>query len=229
MSKILSCRNLSKSFAQQNTQALDIFKDINLEIASSETISIVGSSGSGKTSLLQIMAGLDKPSSGRVLINNEDIAQLTPTQLCALRNRDLGFIYQFHHLLPEFTALENTMMPSIIAGIANDKNEHERANYILAKLGLDKRAHHYPNQLSGGERQRVAIARAVMNSPKLILADEPTGNLDNNTAHQVLEVFLELQTELKTSLVIVTHDYEIAAKMQKQYRLHNGKLESLNI
>lgn len=227
MNNILSCRNLSKSFTQQNAPSLDIFKDINLEIANSETISIVGSSGSGKTSLLQIMAGLDTPTSGRVLINNEDISQLNQTQLCALRNRDLGFIYQFHHLLPEFTALENTMMPSIIAGIAHDKAEHERAKYILTKLGLSKRTHHYPNQLSGGERQRVAIARAVMNSPKLILADEPTGNLDNNTAHQVLEIFLELQTELKTSLVIVTHDYEIAAKMQRQYRLHNGKLEAL--
>lgn len=224
MNNVLSCRHLSKSFSQTESDKLEIFNDINLEMGNAETVSIVGSSGSGKTSLLQILAGLDQPTSGRVIICDQDISTLSQTELCKLRNKHLGFIYQFHHLLPEFTALENTLMPSIITG--NDsKEQRQYAEYILGKLGLSNRLTHYPNQLSGGERQRVAISRAVVNSPKIIFADEPTGNLDNATAHQVLDIFFELQKELKTSLVIVTHDMEIAAKTEKRYRLHNGKLD----
>ncbi|MDD3267384.1 MAG: ABC transporter ATP-binding protein, partial [Burkholderiales bacterium] len=169
---------------------------------------------------------LDTPTSGRVLINNEDIHSLEPNSLCKLRNQNLGFIYQFHHLLPEFTALENILMPISISGTPSTKHL-ERAKYILNRLGLEQRMKHYPNQLSGGERQRVAIARATINNPKIIFADEPTGNLDNNTAHQVLDIFFELQQELKTSVVIVTHDMEIANKTNNKYRLHNSELLSI--
>lgn len=222
--KLLVCSNLTKAFKQASAPDLEIFRNINFNIASGETASIVGSSGSGKTSLLQILAGLDFATSGTVTIDGDDLHLLSQDQLCKLRNRKTGFIYQFHHLLPEFTALENTLMPIIIAG-NNDKTSQEYALHILNKLGLSQRTHHYPNQLSGGERQRVAIARAVVNQPQIVFADEPTGNLDNATAHQVLDIFFELQQELKTSLIIVTHDREIAAKTQKSYTLHNGQLE----
>ncbi|MBX9867551.1 MAG: ABC transporter ATP-binding protein [Burkholderiales bacterium] len=225
MSNVLSCRNLGKSFPQADAPALEIFKNVSFELGSSETISIVGSSGSGKTSLLQILAGLDTASDGRVIVCGEDITTLNQNELCKIRNQNLGFIYQFHHLLPEFTALENTLMPLIIAGHDN-KQRHEYAEYILGRLGLAKRLKHYPSQLSGGERQRVAIARAVVNQPKIVFADEPTGNLDNTTAHKVLDIFFELQQELKTSLIIVTHDTAIAAKTQKIYQLHNGQLSA---
>lgn len=225
MNSVLSCRNLGKSFSQSDAPDLEIFKNVNFELASGETISIVGSSGSGKTSLLQILAGLDNASDGRVIVCGQDITALTQNELCKVRNQNLGFIYQFHHLLPEFNALENTLMPLIIAD-NESKQSHEYAKYILKHLGLGKRLTHYPSQLSGGERQRVAIARAVVNQPKIVFADEPTGNLDNTTAHQVLDIFFKLQQELKTSLIIVTHDTSIAAKTQKIYRLHNGNLES---
>jgi lipoprotein-releasing system ATP-binding protein len=223
---VLSCRHLSKSFKQIDDHDLEIFNDINLELNSGQTISIVGSSGSGKTSLLQILAGLDDPTDGRIIICDQEIATLSQNDLCKLRNQHLGFIYQFHHLLPEFTALENTLMPSIIAN-KNSLEQQQYAEYILTKLGLKERLKHYPSQLSGGERQRVAIARAVINKPRIIFADEPTGNLDNTTAHQVLDIFFDLQAELQTSLIIVTHDLEIAAKTQLQYRLHNGKLNQI--
>lgn len=223
MSNILSCRNIAKSFTQTDNN-LEIFANLNLDVAIGETVSIVGSSGSGKTTLLQILAGLDAPSSGRVIIDNEDLSTLSQNELCTLRNKNLGFIYQFHHLLPEFSALENSLMPAIISGTDNRENR-DYARYILDRLGLSKRLEHYPNQLSGGERQRVAIARAVINKPKIVFADEPTGNLDNTTAHNVLDIFFDLQSELKTSLVLVTHDLEIAAKTHKHYKLHNGLLE----
>ncbi|RTL12865.1 MAG: ATP-binding cassette domain-containing protein [Neisseriaceae bacterium] len=222
---LLSCRNLAKSFNQVDAAPLEIFKNVSFEVSDSETVSIVGSSGSGKTSLLQILAGLDSASDGRVIVCGEELTSLNQNQLCALRNKHLGFIYQFHHLLPEFTALENTMMPLLIGGMES-KETREYAEYILQRIGLGKRLEHYPNQLSGGERQRVAIARAVVNKPKIVFADEPTGNLDNTTAHQVLDIFFELQQELKTSLIIVTHDREIAAKTQRIYTLHNGALNA---
>lgn len=222
----LSARNLTKHFKQENNSTLEIFNNINLDIIEGSTTSIIGSSGSGKTSLLQILAGLDTPTSGRVLIDNEDIHALDSNSLCKVRNQKLGFIYQFHHLLPEFTALENILMPISISGTISPEHS-EKAKYILSRLGLDKRMKHYPSQLSGGERQRVAIARATINSPKIIFADEPTGNLDNHTAHQVLDIFFELQQELKTSVIIVTHDMEIADKTCSKYRLHNCEL--LNI
>lgn len=224
---LLNCSALTKSFPQLGGEPLEIFKDINLELNPGETISIVGSSGSGKTSLLQILAGLDTASDGKVTVCDKDLAALNQNELCQLRNQNLGFIYQFHHLLPEFTALENIMMPLIISN-QDTEDKKKYGEYILGRIGLDKRMSHYPNQLSGGERQRVAIARAIINNPKIIFADEPTGNLDNATAHQVLDVFFDLQEELRTSIIIVTHDYEIAKKTKKIYQLHNGQLTLTN-
>lgn len=220
---ILECRNLAKVFPQLSAPNLEIFSELNLTIGTGETVSIVGSSGSGKTSLLQILAGLDIPSRGEIIVCGANIRQLDQNQLCQLRNQSLGFIYQFHHLLAEFTALENTLMPLIISNRNNLENQ-QYAEYILERLGLTQRKNHYPSQLSGGERQRVAIARAAVNRPQIVFADEPTGNLDNTTAHQVLDIFFELQQELKTSLIIVTHDMDIAHKTQTTYTLHNGKL-----
>ena len=223
---ILCCKNLTKVY-KQDDNSLVILDSINFAVDTGETISIVGSSGSGKSTLLHLLAGLDKPTSGDIFINNTLINNLNDNKLCAIRNMNLGFIYQFHHLLPEFTALENVTMPLIIGGYKIDKALKSRAVDILKVLGLGSRLNHYPAQLSGGERQRVAIARAVINNPKLVFADEPTGNLDNQTSNQVLEIFFQLQKELKTSLVIVTHDLTIAQKTQKQYQLYNGQLKQI--
>lgn len=221
-SLVLICNNLHKSYVSANTQ-LPILNGINLELGSGETISIVGSSGSGKSTLLHILAGLDKATSGEVIIDGQLLNGLNDNQVCAIRNQKLGFIYQFHHLLPEFSAYENAVMPLLINGSINTKQK-EFAMHILDRLGLSNRFLHYPSQLSGGERQRVAIARAVINNPKLIFADEPTGNLDSHTGSQVLEVFFALQKELKTSLIIVTHDMAVAALTKASYRLKEGLL-----
>jgi lipoprotein-releasing system ATP-binding protein len=225
MNNVLSCQKLYKSFNQGGVE-LNILNGIDFQVAPGETISITGSSGSGKSTLLHLLAGLDKATSGEIIINGNDFSKLNDNQICAIRNQNLGFIYQFHHLLPEFTALENVLMPIMISGyISEAKRNH--ALELLNRLGLSKRTKHFPGQLSGGERQRVAIARAVVNSPSIVFADEPTGNLDNQTSNHVLDIFFKLQEELKTSLVIVTHDNEIAAKAAKRYRLHDGKLINL--
>lgn len=219
---ILECHNLQKSYIQ-GENILKILIDIELIVNPGETISIVGGSGSGKSTLLHLLGGLDRANKGEILIDGSLINELSDDQICRIRNKNLGFIYQFHHLLPEFTALENVLMPLMITGVIS-KEKNKRATDILHRLGLIKRLHHYPSQLSGGERQRVAIARAVINNPKLILADEPTGNLDNHTAAKVLEIFFSLQAELKTSLVIVTHDNTVAKMTSTHYQLHNGHL-----
>lgn len=223
---ILECNNLSKVYKQGDNQ-LKILDGINLKVKTGETVSIMGSSGSGKSTLLHLLAGLDKVTHGEVILDNKKLQQLNDNQICKLRNANLGFIYQFHHLLPEFNALENVLMPLIIGGRVNPSDK-ELALELLDKLGLSKRHTHYPAQLSGGERQRVAIARAIINNPKLVFADEPTGNLDNQTSNQVLEIFFKLQEELHTSLVVVTHDIEVAKKTQTQYRLHNGSITQTN-
>ncbi len=225
MNNVLSCQKLYKSFNQGGVE-LNILNGIDFQVAPGETVSITGSSGSGKSTLLHLLAGLDKATGGEIIINGNDFSKLNDNQICAIRNQNLGFIYQFHHLLPEFTALENVLMPIMISGyISEAKRNH--ALELLNRLGLSKRTKHFPGQLSGGERQRVAIARAVVNSPSIVFADEPTGNLDNQTSNHVLDIFFQLQEELKTSLVIVTHDNEIAAKAAKRYRLHDGKLINL--
>jgi lipoprotein-releasing system ATP-binding protein len=220
--QVLICSNLYKSYSQVGSE-LKILDGINLEIEYGKTISIVGSSGSGKSTLLHVLAGLDRATSGEIVLDGQLLNNLNDTETCKLRNKKLGFIYQFHHLLPEFTALENTLMPLMINGTI-EKTHKDFACNLLERLGLSSRLEHYPAQLSGGERQRVAIARAVINNPKLVFADEPTGNLDTNTGSQVLEIFFELQRELKTSLIIVTHDVAIAAMADIRYRLHNGFL-----
>jgi len=218
----LSCERVSKHFEEAG-QRLDVLKDINLRVERGETLAIVGASGSGKTTLLQILGGLDLPTGGTVRINGQSFAELSDTDRGTLRNRALGFVYQFHHLLPEFTALENVAMPLLVRRRPVAEAE-QQARQFLQRVGLGARLGHRPAQLSGGERQRAAVARALVTRPQLVLADEPTGNLDGNNARGVLELMLELNRELGTSLVIVTHATEIAGRMQRVQVLEDGRL-----
>ena len=219
---IIKLNDVTKIFKGLDTPVLD---RINLQLNQSENIAISGVSGSGKSTLLHLIAGLDMPSEGSVIINNLDIKRLNQNELASMRNKSIGFVYQGHHLLPDFSALENTLMPLIINGGNFIKNQN-KAIQILKKLGLAHRLNHLPHELSGGERQRVAIARALINKPKLILADEPTGNLDYKNANVVFELFIDLVKEYDATLVLVTHDIKLAKKMQKNYYLSAGKLLS---
>jgi lipoprotein-releasing system ATP-binding protein len=221
---ILSCENLHKSFFDANKE-LQILKEVNFNVGENQLIAVLGTSGSGKSTLLHLLGGLDNPSSGKVLWGRKDISKLSERKKCRLRNRHLGFIYQFHHLLPEFTALENVAMPLLIGGMGSVEAK-KQAKDFLVQVGLGERTHHKIGELSGGERQRTAIARALITRPKCVLADEPTGNLDQETAAHVLRVMLGLQQELGTSFVIVTHDLSLAKTMQTCYKLENGKLTS---
>lgn len=223
---ILRVENLHKRY-QQGDAALHILKGVSFQVERGERVAIIGLSGSGKSTLLHLLAGLDSPSEGRVEIAGEIIHQLNEKALCRLRNRSLGFIYQFHHLLSEFTALENTAMPLLIRGETKSIAE-KTAESILVKVGLGDRLSHIPAKLSGGERQRVAIARALVGNPDCVLADEPTGNLDEETASQVNELMVSLSRELGISFVTVTHNLTLAAKMDRVCRLHNGLLENDN-
>lgn len=221
---ILYCEDLAKSF-KDGERSIDILKNINLSIHQGEQIAIVGTSGSGKSTLLQLLGGLDKPTAGRVILSGQDLGALSDKKRTKARNQQLGFVYQFHHLLPEFSALENVAIPLLLAG-KSSKVAREEATAILTRVGLSDRLTHRLAQLSGGERQRVAIARALVISPRCLLADEPTGNLDPRTAHDVYDTMLALNKELETSLVIVTHDQGLAAQMDKIYELKEGKLYS---
>lgn len=219
---IFDCMNISKTYTDGNS-AVDVLKNINLTINQGSLISIVGPSGSGKSTLLHLLGGLDKPTDGHVLMQGVDWQTLSEKKRCELRNRQLGFIYQFHHLLPEFSAMENIAMPLLLQKVSTAEAK-ERSMAILEKVGLSHRATHKPSQLSGGERQRVAIARALVHEPACVLADEPTGNLDNATAAKIFELMLELNRQFNTALVIVTHDNQLAARMDKTFTIHEGVL-----
>jgi lipoprotein-releasing system ATP-binding protein len=216
--------NLGKDYREGSGEALHVLRGINFSLQDGETAAIIGTSGSGKSTLLNLLGGLDKPTSGQVLINNENLFAINEKARCTIRNQHLGFIYQFHHLLPEFTALENVAMPQLIDGIDKDK-AREKSVKLLTEVGLGQRLHHKPGELSGGERQRAAIARAMINSPDCILADEPTGNLDRRNAENVLELIMQLNQGYRTALIMVTHDMHIAEQLDTVYLLEDGFLQ----
>lgn len=223
---VLEARNVQRRF-QQGPVTLEVLRSVNLAIFAAERLSIVGASGSGKTTLLQILGGLDKPSSGNVFVDGKDIHALSEKERGELRNHAIGFVYQFHHLLPEFSALENVAMPLLVRRMHTGEAK-DRAREILKRVGLGERLTHRPHQLSGGERQRAAVARALVTQPKVVLADEPTGNLDGRNAEQVFELMLELNRERSTSLVIVTHDMRIAARMDRALQIEDGTLSEVD-
>ena len=222
MSNILECRSLSFNYGDGNSKT-SVFKNLDFRVKTEERIAIIGQSGCGKSTLLNLLAGLDMPSQGEVLIDNNNIANMKERQRTELRAKNLGFVYQFHHLLKDFSAIYNTALPLLINDF--DKNEAlTKAENILKKVGLESRTNHKPSELSGGERQRVAIARAMITEPACLLADEPSGNLDERNAKDILDLIIELNSNQHTALLIVTHDLSIANKMSRQLELTDGHL-----
>jgi lipoprotein-releasing system ATP-binding protein len=219
-------RGLSKVFETKGGK-VEALKDIDLDISAGETLAVVGVSGSGKSTLLHILGTLEKPTEGEVYYGNTNVFKQNETELASFRNREIGFVFQFHYLLPEFSALENVMMPCLINGLSSNQ-ARDMASDVLKRVGLDQRLEHRPGELSGGEQQRVAIARAVVLKPKVILADEPTGNLDLDTGASILDLFLMLNEEYGITSVLVTHNQEITGRLHRRIRLSNGKIVDVN-
>ena len=219
---VLLCKGVERRF-REGESTLEVLRGVDLVVSPAERVAIIGASGSGKTTLLQIMGGLDDPDSGEVVVNGQPMHDGSEVSKGELRNRYIGFVYQFHHLLPEFTAEENVAMPLLIRRVPRAE-ALEKAGEVLARVGLGERLTHKPGELSGGERQRAAVARALITQPQLVLADEPTGNLDAGNGEHVLRLMLELNEELRTSLVIVTHDHSIAERMDRVLELEDGRL-----
>lgn len=217
---MIRAENLHKHYG-----SLHVLKGISLQINRAEVVAIVGASGAGKTTLLQLLGTLDNPSEGKIFINETDVAGLSDKKLSAFRNKNIGFVFQFHHLLPEFTALENICLPALIAGTAK-KEATDRAHKLLELLGVSARAGHKPGELSGGEQQRVAVARALINSPAVILADEPSGNLDTHNAQELHKLFFDLRKELNQTFVIVTHNNELANMSDRKIVMQDGSVIS---
>jgi len=225
-SSALEARAVCKGF-RQGPKRIEVLRGVSLSVPAGSSLAIVGASGAGKSTLLHILGGLDKPDAGEVEVDGRSLWSLDENDRARLRNRTMGFVYQFHHLLPEFTALENVVMPLLIRGVPTGEAV-QKASDLLVRVGLKFRQDHKPGELSGGERQRAAVARALVGSPAVMLGDEPTGNLDEKTADQVHGLLLELNRELRTSLVLVTHDPRIAARMDQQYELSQGLLKPMN-
>ena len=219
---LISIKDLSKSYGSGDKR-VDVLKGINLTVEKGETIAVLGASGVGKSTFLNILGALDRPTSGEVLYNNEAIFGYDNGRLARFRNRSIGFVFQFHHLLPEFTALENVMMPALISGGDRD-SARRKAEELLAAVGLSGRLHHKPGELSGGEAQRTAIVRALVQSPEVVLADEPTGNLDTHTGEEVFEVLLRLNRSVETTMIIVTHNEKLAGRMTRQLTMVDGAI-----
>ncbi|PVZ87994.1 lipoprotein-releasing ABC transporter ATP-binding protein LolD [Serratia sp. S1B] len=221
---LLQCDNLCKTYQEGNLNT-SVLRNVSFAMQPGEMMAIVGSSGSGKSTLLHLLGGLDSPTSGEVIYKGQSLNSLSSAAKAELRNRQLGFIYQFHHLLPDFTALENAAMPLLIGGTKPALAE-EQALAMLAAVGLEKRSKHRPSELSGGERQRVAIARALVNSPSLVLADEPTGNLDKRTADSIFDLLGELNVRQGTAFLVVTHDLQLAKRLSRQLEMVDGHLQA---
>jgi len=216
---MIVAQNINKFYG-----TLQVLKNVSLHVNKAEVVAIVGASGAGKTTLLQLIGTLDKPSDGKISINNTDVAALSDKKLSAFRNKNIGFVFQFHHLLPEFTAIENVCLPALIAGVSK-KEATQKASELLNLLGVSHRIDHKPNELSGGEQQRVAVARALINDPSVILADEPSGNLDTNNAHELHKLFFTLREKLQQTFVIVTHNKDLADMSDRQLLMKDGIMQ----